>query len=305
MRRTLGILTSLLALGFALPVEARESVRSVGFTAGMTLGAPVGGLSGTGLSVRHLRPDGWGWRVGGGFGTSWPAEGDSPGWLYDLGVVGTRTIAQLDWGRLYGLSGVAVYQLDPSRPAEWALGGGIGFELGASDGLSLALDIPLAFVPSTRQALPAPALSLYYNWSEAAPGFEAPAGVGLGTFRRQGLGFSAGAGGLGAAYRAWHENGWGGGVTGIAFGNTQSFFASVGGSLNRLLIEAGQSRLYATGATCAFSMFNSRVFLAGAGLGIEYGLAQGANFNIELVQALYLPDLSFVPVPSLGLTFYY
>lgn len=304
--RHLGPLILLLSLTLALPARAEGSVRSLGYTASWIPGTRLGGLSGIGLSYRQIAPSGWGWRVGAGVGTSFgtPAEPGS-GWLYDLGLMATRTIANLDWGRLYGLAGAAVYRFDPARPADWTYGAGLGFEVGPRDGLSLALDIPLACVPSTSQALPAPALSLYYNWAGPTEGPETPAGVGLPQFARQGLGFSAGAGGLGAAYRAWLENGWGGAVTGIAFGSPGSYFASAGASVNRLLIEAGTSRLYATAAGCTFRMFDYPTNLLGAGVGIEYGLARGANLHVELLQTLYLNDGTIAPVPSAGLTFYY
>lgn len=306
MRIRLGILASLAVLGLTLPASAAESVRGIGYTAGWTPGASVGGLSGVGLSYRQITPSGWGWRAGGGFGTTFGTpQQPSTGWLYDLGLMGTRTIATLDWGRLYGLIGTAVYQFDPARPANWTYGAGLGFEVGASDGISLALDIPLAYVPSVGQALPAPSLSLYYNWSEPAAASASAPGLGLPQFARQGLGFSAGAGGLGAAYRAWHDSGWGGSLTGIAFGGQGSYFASLGLSVHRLLAEAGRSRFYATAAGCTFSMFNYPLNLVGAGFGIEYGLAKGANFHVEMLQTLYMRDGTFAPIPSLGLTFYY
>ncbi|HEY9856238.1 MAG TPA: hypothetical protein V6D05_10900, partial [Stenomitos sp.] len=169
--RHLGTLTLLLSLTLTLPAGAEEAVRSLGYTAGWIPGTNLGGLSGVGLSYRHIAPSGWGWRVGTGFGASLgTADQPGSGFLYDVGLLGTRTIATLDWGRLYGLAGAAVYQFDTSRPANWTCGAGLGFEVGARDGISLALDIPLAFVPSTGQALPAPALSLYYNWAGPASG---------------------------------------------------------------------------------------------------------------------------------------
>lgn len=306
MRRRLGILVPLLALGLALPAEAHEAVRGIGFTGGWIPGTSLGGLSGIGLSYREVTSGGWGWRVGAGAGTAFGTTSQpSAGWLYDLGLMGTRTIADLDWGRLYGLAGAAVYQLDPTRPANWTYGLGIGFEVGASDGISLALDIPIAYVPSTGQTLPAPALSLYYNWAGPAAGTSADLGLSVPVFTRQGLGFSAGAGGLGAAYRAWHESGWGGSVTGIAFGSPSSYFASVGASVHRMLVDAGYSRLYATGAGCAFSIFGSPTNLLGLGVGIEYGPPRGANLHVEMLQTLYLNDGTVAPIPSLGLTFYY
>lgn len=299
-------MAAILLLSTALPVRAEEAIRGIGFAAGWIPGTTLGGLSGVGLSYRQITPSGWGWRLGGGFGTASGTQGQpGPGLLYDVGLTGTRTIADLDWGRLYGLAGTAVYQLDHARPANWTYGAGLGFEVGSKDGVSLALDIPLAFVPSAGLALPAPALSLYYNWSEPSQGAAAASGIGFTQFARQGLGFSAGGGGLGAAYRAWHESGWGGSLTGIAFGGQGSLFASVGGSLHRLVAEAGNSRFYATGATCAFTMSSYRVNLLGLGFGIEFGPPKGANFHVEMLQTLFLQDRTFAPIPSMGLTFYY
>lgn len=274
-----------------LPAFAAETSQGVGMVAG--------GLTGAGLSYRQTFSNGFGYGVG--LGAAW--LNSQPGLWYDAGLIGTKSLADLQFGRLYALVGSAVYQFDPSHPARGLFGAGIGIETGPADGITLALDVPLVYLPDSQQVLPIPSLSMHYKWAE--PHIASRTSLGSSWFTRQGMGFAAGAAGVGFSYRAWHDSGFGGSLTGFAFGSQSAPVTSVGIGLNELLSDANGSRFYLTSAVHNLGDSTGNRTLAGIGYGMEIGSSQGLVLNLDLLMCTISTDPSVFPLPNVGLTFYF
>lgn len=287
----LGITACLLVFALNAPALAAESSYGIGMAAGS--------LTGTGSSFRQSFPNGFGYgaAMGGAL-----MQGQSGPW-YDAGLIGTKMLADLQFGRLYALMGTSIYQMDPTRPSRWLVGGGLGIEMGSSDGITLALDVPLVYLSDPQLFIPIPCLSLHYNWAEPhADSLNAP---DTDFFTRQGMGFAAGASGVGFSYRAWQDTGWGGSLTGIAFGDRNSTVTSLGLGVSKLLSEAEGSRFYLTSALHNLGGASGNQTMAGLGYGLEVGSRQGLVLNLDLLLCLVTNDGSLLPLPNVGLTFYY
>lgn len=294
-------LALLLMLGLAAPAHATVPTRGLGMV--------VGSLSGTGLGYRETYRNGLGWSVGGGAAYVQPANQ-----MYDLALSASYTVAELEWGRVYLLAGMAGYYM--GSQLDLMPGAGIGILMGGAEGINLALDMPV--VLNRGSLVPIPALSLYYNWSKGEPEpivapqaapeptaspepeFTSPRG-------RSGLGFAAGGQGIGGTYRYWGPDGWGFGIAGVVLGSGGSLFTSIGGGVHRLVSETSSSRFFLTGGGQVTAMGSSTTPVFGLGYGLELGGRQGINVVLDgmMVSAGSGPTVTYMPLPDLGLIFYF
>jgi len=171
-------LAAILAFLPSAAAQAEESQTAVGLTAGL--------LSGVGFAFRQYQPGGeTAYHIGG------LAYGSTDSHFFNIGVEWLKKMSEFDTSRLFWFVGSSFYQSfrrhedcshlrhNQDTPMEMrrcsskhqqiSAGGGLSFEYGATQGLSIVAELPLALrVPldeGFRKAsiLPIPALILQYR----------------------------------------------------------------------------------------------------------------------------------------------
>ncbi len=135
------------------------------------MAGPIGGV---GFGYRWFDESGWGWQFGG------LASHDSGETDAILGGQRMKTLSVHPKSRLYALAGASIDYTRRNDEASWVwgppgyrrtetsvdVGAGIGVSFGKSDGLLLALELPLVleFRSGLKSVGPIPQVSLVYNF---------------------------------------------------------------------------------------------------------------------------------------------
>lgn len=146
---------SLLLLASWLTLPARAAEQGLGFTAGL-----AGGL---GLHYRRVADSGWGV---GGTASLWSA---GPELAYSLGLQVLRVLSENRYGSLFASSGLGVTQpyMQPGMPAQFAVGSGLGIQVGKGPGPTFSLEGQMTLFGNGVQGwaiAPLPAVSLIYYY---------------------------------------------------------------------------------------------------------------------------------------------
>lgn len=146
MRTFLIALIAVTPLLAPAPVRAEEQASSQ-----QSFGMVAGRLGGLGFSYRRFRADGWGYGLGG------IALFSSSGLSGNVGLQGYRTLHRAASGRLYALGGASLFG------DAYAVGTGLGIEIGGRQGPAVALEVPVTYVSSQGMVM-IPSVALLYGF---------------------------------------------------------------------------------------------------------------------------------------------